>query len=130
MTVERPLSPKERDFDRGRQFRELFCERFDCPVSDYSERAFRKLLYRRARPFAGILRLLMPNFFSEDFKFIESLGAAMDPREARADAANFHDANSYAKGILRTSLKFRVSGRRAMRLAHELFAVSMETTDA
>ena len=129
MTFERSLFPKAGDVHRRRQFRELFCERFNCPISEYRDRAFRKLLYWQARPFAGILRLLVPNFFFEDFKFIESLGNAMDQREARADAANFHDANSYAKGVLRGSLKFRVSGRRAMRLARGLFARSTGTSD-
>ena len=130
MTHEGRHFPKERDSHRRRQFRELFCGRFHCPISDYNERAFRKLLYWHAKSLASVLRLLMPDFFSEDFKFIETLGAAVDLRKASVDAAIFHDANTFERGALRTALRFRVSGRRALWLAHELFASSMEMTDA
>jgi hypothetical protein len=130
MTHERRHFPTERDIHPPRQFRELFCERFHCPISNYRERAFRKLLYCHARPLAGIFRLLMPHFFLEDFKFIEALGSAGNPRKASMDAASFQDANALERGALRTALRLRVSGRKAMRLAHELFAASMDMTDA
>lgn len=130
MAHERRHFLKERESHRPRQFAELFCERFHCPVSNYRERAFRKLLFCHARPLAGILRLLSPRFFLEDFKFIEALGAAGNPRKAFMDAASFQDANALERGALRTALRLRVSGRKAMRLAHELFAASMEMTDA
>ncbi len=112
------------------QFKVLFCERFGYPLPEYEERAFRRLLYGHAKPFAWLLRLLSPNFFLEDFKFVAALGAAVDSKEARADAANFHDVNKYAKGVLRTSLNLRVSGRKALRLAHEIFGAAMVANHA
>ena len=107
--------------EQAQQFKVLFCERFNCRPAEYAERAFYKCLYGHARPFAGIIRTLRPDFFFEDFKFIGALGAAVDAREASTDAANFHDVNRYGRDFLRRRWKLRVSGGKAMRLARELF---------
>jgi hypothetical protein len=104
------------------QLKTLFCKRFDCPPEDYAERAFRKCLYAHAKPLVGLLRVLNSGFFFEDFKFIEALGVAVDPKEVRADAANFRDVNRHARGLLRRAWRLRVSGRKAMRMARELFS--------
>jgi hypothetical protein len=107
--------------EQAQQFKVLFCERFNCPPAEYAERAFRECLYWHARPFAGIIRMLRPDFFVEDFKFIAVLGAAVNAREASVDTANFHDVNRYGRGFLRRGWKLRVSGGKAMHLARELF---------
>ncbi len=105
------------------QLRELFCRRYNCSPSDYPELAFRKCLYWHAKPLRPILRVLNPDFFFEDMKFIEALGLAVDAREARADAANFRDVNRHARGFLRNAWRLRVSGRKALHLAWDLFGV-------
>jgi hypothetical protein len=105
-----------------RQLKELFCERFDCPPSEYEERAFRKCLYLHARPLAPLIRLISPNFFAEDFKFMRYLGDSTSLREVRVDRMNFHDANRSNPKFLRTALRIRVSGRKATRLAQRLYA--------
>jgi hypothetical protein len=102
------------------------CQRFSCPTSEYEERVFRECLYWHAKPFAPILRLLRPSFFAEDFKFIQYLGASTGFREATADLLNYHDANVGRTSFLRSTLKIRVSGRKASNLAQELFAADRE----
>jgi len=64
-----------------------------------------------------LLRKLKPDFFAEDFKFIRYLGEAIGSREVKASAADFQDANFARRTFLRTSLRIRVSGRKAARLA-------------
>jgi hypothetical protein len=65
-------------------------------------------------------------FFVEDFKFIRYLGASADLRDTRADLMNFRDANLGQPVFWRTTLKIRVSGRKAGRLAQQLFAAQIE----
>ena len=88
------------------------------------ERAFRTCLYGHAKPLVGILRALNANFFFEDLKFIEALGVAVDPKEVRSDAANFRDVNRHGRGFWRKAWRLRVSGRKAMRMARELFSAA------
>lgn len=110
----------------SQQFQLLFCQRFKCPASEYEARAFRKCLYWHARLLAPVLRMVKSDFFAADFKFIRYLGAATDLQEATVDLLNFRDTTLRNRGSWRTDLKIRVSGRKASRLAHELFAADRE----
>ncbi len=106
------------------EFRALFCQAFNCPPSEYEERAFRKCLYWHARLVAPLLRPLSPHFFEEDFKFIRYLGASTGLRDANVDLLNFRDLNLGRPTFWRTSLKLRVSGRKASSLVQRFFAKS------
>jgi len=53
MTI--PESPSTRDL------RSLFCERFNCPASEFEKRALRECLYLHARIIAPLLRCALPN---------------------------------------------------------------------
>ena len=112
-----------------RQFQALFSHEFRCPPSGYEERAFRELLYWHAKPVAGLVRKFRPRFFDEDFNFIRYLGEASNSREVMATAAEFQGTNIAKQNLLRTRLKIRVSGRRASRLAHELFSKASQTVE-
>ncbi len=68
-----------------------------------------------------MVRRLSPDFFSEDFKFIRYLGESTGLREVGADLLSFRDANVGKPNFWRTTLKIRVSGRKAGRLARRLF---------
>ena len=103
-------------------FQELFCRRFDCPPSEYEERAFRECLYAHARLLAPLLRKMNAELFKPDLSFLHYLGEATDLREVRANLADFRDTNSRRGGFWRKGLRIRVSGRKAGRLARELFA--------
>ena len=112
------------------QLKALFCKRFNCPPQEYAEQAFRKCLYGHAKPLAGALRVWNAEFFFEDFKFVEALGLALDAKEVRADTANFRDVNRHARGFLRRAWRLRVSGRKAMRMARELFSTAGQSWPA
>jgi hypothetical protein len=64
-----------------------------------------------------------PSLFEADFRFIRYLGASTDFHEAQVDLLNFWDVK---RTFLRTSLRIRVSGRKAARLVQEFFGPSME----
>ena len=105
-----------------REFKVLFCDRFGCPHSEFENRAFKELLYWHAKPLASMIRRFNPGFFDEDFRFIQYLGDASGLREAKANAADFKDSNAARRSFWRTGLRIRVSGMKATKLAHRLFA--------
>jgi hypothetical protein len=105
-----------------REFKVLFCERFECRPSEFEDLAFKELLYWHAKPLAPVIRKLNPAFFEEDLKFIQYLGDASGVREANANAADFKDANAARRSFWRTGLRIRVSGMKATKLAHRLFS--------
>jgi hypothetical protein len=107
---------------RVQDVRTLFCERAHCAPSEYEERAFRECLYWHARIMAPVLRWLMPGFFLHDLNFVRYLGAATSLREINAELLSFREGNVSRPSFGRTTRKFRVSGRRAARLARRLFA--------
>ena len=104
-----------------RPFRSLFCERFDCAPSEYEDRALTKCLYWHARFLAPLIRMLSPDFFRIDLKFIRYLGESTGMREALEDRGNLRHANRSNPGFFRTTCRIRVSGSRATRLAETLF---------
>lgn len=105
----------------------LFCERFHCPAAEYEHRMFRKSLYWHARLLAPLLPSLKADFFALDLQFVRYLGESTGPREVVVDLLNFRDANLGRGNFWRTALKLRVSGRKAGRLAQELFAEYSKT---
>ncbi len=108
------------------EFQLLACQRFNCPTSEYEERVFKKCLYWHARLLVPVVRRLKPDFFAEDVKFIRYLGASTGLREVDADLMSFRDANLGRPSFWRTTLKIRVSGRKASRLAQQLLAAERE----
>jgi len=104
------------------QLQQLFCARFGCSEAEYEELAFRHCLYWHARVMAPVLRLLSPSLFDSDLEFIGDLGSATDWQEVKIDVNNFHIMNKGESGFWRATLRLRVSGRKATRLARQLFS--------
>jgi hypothetical protein len=102
----------------------LFCERFKCSPEDYEERAFRMFLYWHARFLVPVIRIINPDYFLEDFNFIRYLGDAMDVRQAKVDVLDFKDLDRKHWRFLHTSLRIRVSHRKARRFAFQLLGES------
>ena len=111
---------------KRQEFQLLVCQWFNCPTSQYEERVFEECLYWHARLLAPVVRRLRPDFFAEDFKFIGYLGTSTGLREVSVDVANFRDANAGEQSFWRSTLRLRVSGRKASRLAQQLFAAGRE----
>ncbi len=109
------------------QLQVLFCQRFRCPPSAYEARAFRRCLYLHAKLLAPLLQRLKPEVFAQDFRFIRHLGESTSLQEATVDLLNFRDVNLGRPSFWRTDLRIRVSGRKASRLAHDLFRAERET---
>lgn len=91
---------------------------------------FRRCLYWHAKLMAPLLRRLNANFFNDDIKFIRYLGASTALREIYQDLMSFRDANLGRRNLWRTVFRFRVSGRKAARLAQKLFPQDIEGSEA
>jgi hypothetical protein len=111
----------------SQQLRVLFCQRFNCPASDFEARAFRKSLYWHARWLAPVVRLLKPKFFAEDFEFLRHLGDATSVEAAEAALLNYREVSLNHTSFWRVGLKLRVSSRKAFRLVRELLATEGES---
>jgi hypothetical protein len=109
------------------QLQVLFCQRFHCDRAEFEERALRKCLYWHARLLAPLLRWLRPGYFDKDMKFIRYLGAATDWEEAKVDINNFYLVNIGKPTLGRQDFRLRVSGRKASRLARELFPAGISS---
>ena len=79
---------------------------------------------------ALVLYRIYPRFFAEDLKFINYLGDSTGVRDATADVMNFNDVNRGNPRFWRTGCRIRVSGRKAHRLALELFSEARRREDA
>src|ERR1700689_4777235 len=109
------------DATSTRDLRSLFCERFNCPPSEYEERALQKCLYLHARIIAPLLRRLNPGCFERDLVFIDYFGKAKNWREVTTEVDSLHYQDLTKPRFARSALRLRVSGRSANKLAFKLF---------
>jgi hypothetical protein len=113
MTI--PDSPSTRDL------RSLFCERFNCPASEFQKRALRECLYLHARIIAPLLRWLNRGSFERDLVFIQYFGDAKDWHGVTDEVVVLHYQDSVKPRFARNTLRLRISGRKASQLAAKLF---------
>jgi hypothetical protein len=99
----------------------LFCQRYNCPPSEFEGRAFRKCLPFHAWLLAPLIRKMAPAYFDRDFILIKYLGTATGRREAWLELEAFREANKSRWNFLRNVLSLRISGAKAARLANSLF---------
>lgn len=104
-----------------RSFQSLFCERYQCPVTEFESQLFTKSLYRHARPFARIVAWCVPEFFREDAGFIRDLASTSSRAEVLTELNRFYGRNVRDRNWLRKHCRIRVSGKRIQRLARSLF---------
>ena len=104
-----------------RDLKSLFCERFDCPPSNFESRALRKCRYFHARLIAPLLGLLAPGLRERDLVFIDYFGKAKSRQEATAEIADLHYIDRAEPLFARRTLRLRISIRKARKLADVLF---------
>jgi hypothetical protein len=112
-----PESPATRDL------KSLFCERFKCPPSEYEKRALRKCLYLHARIIGPLLRWLNPRCFERDRVFIDGFGKAEDWQAVMEEIAALRYQDAFKPQFTRKTLRLRVSGGKAAKLANKLFTI-------
>jgi hypothetical protein len=104
-----------------RDLMSLFCERFKCKPADFERRALRKCLYFHAMMFAPLVRWLNPACFERDLVFIDYFGKAKNGPEVTAEVTALHYLDRTEPRFARNTLRLRISGRKAAKLAAKLF---------
>ena len=103
-----------------KSFRELFCETHGCPPEAFESRVFWRCLHRRSLPVSALLYRVKPSLFEADFRTIRQLGVAKSFEEFGQEVNSFRSDNRRHGGLLRRTLRVRVSGRRLMKLVFSL----------
>lgn len=97
-----------------------YCQKYDCSPDQFEEKVFRKCLYPQARLVASFIRLFSHRFFFYDFELLNSVGEASTLSEIVADIGAFRCNPRWQGGVLRRTLRIRISGKRLIALAKGL----------
>jgi hypothetical protein len=105
---------------RPKTFRELYCERFNCPPERFEQQLFWKTVYRRALPLARLIHWLHPKFFEKDLNALRQLGVTTGLREFQSELQDYrYHLHTYGHWAQKT-LRVRISGQRLNRIARRL----------
>ena len=106
---------------RSRNFRSVFCEKFQCSPQEYEQQMFSRCLHRHTVPLARFLSKLNPDFFREDTGLIQDLATAGSHGEVLTELNRFYGRNVRDRNWLRKKFSLRISGKRVLRLSRKLF---------
>lgn len=87
--------------------------------SNFEEDVFWRTLYPHAKSFARVVWFVWPAYFKRDLDFIRRIGAVTSAQEAHFEV----DHERYQRpehGLLRRSLRLRVSGKRLIHLVKKV----------
>jgi hypothetical protein len=101
-----------------KSFREGVTDRFDAP---YERTVFWHCLHRRSLPIAAAVYLINRDYFKLDFQTLRQLGLTRSLNEFREELEGYRYVYRREGGFFRKSLRVRLSGKRLMRMATNLF---------
>lgn len=102
-------------------FKDAVCVRFGCSEQQYERVAFRRCLHWQGRLTVWFIRLFSRQAFEGDFTLIRSVGKAQSVEEMVRTINIFRDVAPEDEPLLHL-FKIRVSGRKLIQLAQELFS--------
>ncbi len=103
-----------------KSFQTLFCERHQCPESEYLKRVFWRCLYPHAIPFVFLLGGIRSRYFATDCRLISGAGRASTVAKVREEISDFIVAPDNGR-LLRRTFRIRVSATRLKQLAKRHF---------
>ncbi len=107
-----------------RRFTDIYCQREHLATERFAGHLLQRTLYPHARVLAPLLRTLDRQHFLADNEFVQDVGNLT--RTAHFAAVMQDYSKHYANhGILRRTLRLRISVRRMQRLVFETFAEEM-----
>lgn len=102
-------------------FQKLFCVHFGVPDSEFADELLRRCLPLHARILLALVRRLNPTAFALDLEIVRHFGVVTSLQEALREANTLRYAYRNSSRTLRYGLRVRVSGRRLMALAQQLY---------
>lgn len=103
-----------------KSFRQLYCEFSGHPPEEFEKRVLLSCLFWHAGIVGRVFWLIDRRYFQEDVDLLGFLAVTQDYEEFKREVAN-HRFENPPKGILRNLFRIRLSGRRLLKLAAELF---------
>lgn len=101
------------------QFRDLYCIRFGCDVSDYERDLIHRYMSRRTRLLAPLLGALNSDYLMDEEAFAQCLGRQCD-RDGVLLEVNLYHAKCVESSFARKWLGLRLHCRLLMRHALEM----------
>jgi len=101
-------------------FADHFCAQHQIPLEQYESEVFKRVLYRRARPFVWLFVLMDRNHFTADHDLIKAVAHLTRLRAFAVEAERFRD-HPYNRGMLRWQLCMRISTARLRALIKKTF---------
>jgi hypothetical protein len=105
---------------RDRSLREIFCERFQCPVEEFESRLFWLCLPRWQHPLVRPLEAINRDYFTHDFGLLRRLARVTSAREVKYELESYRHYNP-TKGWFRKKFKIRISGKRLLKYSSKWF---------
>ena len=107
----------------GESFRSAYARHFGCAEDVFEEKLFWQCLPRLARPVATLADLVTPTFFNPDLDFLRLVGDARSINDIKDEANRLREASNLRKGFVRNLLRARLSGRRLIAVAAQVWGV-------
>lgn len=104
-----------------KNFRDLFCERFVCKPEKFESKLFREAMNPDLKLLAVAIGCVHPGLFEKDFEYIRRVAYAESKAEILAIVNRLPYDPEFNRGALRGIFRLRISGRRLVQLANELF---------
>jgi hypothetical protein len=102
-------------------FRDLFCERSGHKTEKFEKKLFWKLMNPDLKALAFVIGCVRPGFFRKDFEYIRRIAYAEDKSEVIGIINRFAFDREFNGGLLRGFFHVRISGRRLVQVANQLF---------
>ena len=103
-----------------RSFMMRYCRTRGVLPAAFANQLLLETLYPHARPLLGLLTQLNPDHFRADYEFIEDV-SRMQHHTDFGDAVECYITHPANAGFLRRRLRLRISVRRMLRLANDVF---------
>lgn len=103
-----------------RSFMMLYCRTRGVIPASFATKVLLETLYPHARPLLGLIAQLYPDHFRADYEFIEDVSRMQHHTDFGSAVESYisHPANA---DFLRRRLRLRISVRRMLRLANDIF---------
>ncbi len=101
-------------------FADYFCAQHQIPLEQYESEVFKRVLYRRVRPFVWFFVMVNRNHFTADHDLIKAVAHLTRLRAFAVEAERFRD-HPYNRGILRWRFCMRISTTRLRTLIKTTF---------
>ncbi len=94
----------------------MICKFSQCTPEQAKKRLFWRGLHRRAWPFAAVLVLFRPRFFTLDYQLIDEAAGAANINELVMAVNGYLQDCATTRRFLHDDLRIRVSGKRLISL--------------